>query len=220
MARRGWIAFAMAAVLTGCSSAQPSVPPSASVAPSTPVESGATIDPSAPAATASPPDLTEQPIVAPARIAAALEAGRIDYGTSLLYRAYALYDDPQLPDEYLGNVPEEDTALFSEIALAGDRLSDDIRQELVPYTVRPDDPRSIHAQPLGATTDTPAAALAAGAVLAQVTNQQAVLCGTDGWAKLASPKGFKVWSQCTGDTPTTCVSRMTCWNSFGARKQS
>ena len=53
------------------------------------------------------------------KIRVALAAGKIDYGTSLLYRAYALYGDARLPDAFLGSGSEEgDNNLRSEIVAA------------------------------------------------------------------------------------------------------
>ena len=72
----------------------------------------------------------------------ALRAGRIDLGTALLYRAYALFADPRLPAEFDGVGTEpEDSRLLIEIADA--TLSDAARALLEPFTVRPTDPRSV-----------------------------------------------------------------------------
>src|SRR5215210_7253523 len=50
---------------------------------------------------------------AQALIAAALKAGRIDYGTALLYRAYALFADDRLPADLWGSGSQgEDQPLF------------------------------------------------------------------------------------------------------------
>ena len=43
----------------------------------------------------------------------ALDAGKIDYSTSLLYRAYALFGGDGLPGEYRGTV-DEDNGLIEE----------------------------------------------------------------------------------------------------------
>ena len=76
------------------------------------------------------------------KIAAALAAGTIDYGTSLMYRAYAFYGDARLPAAYLGSgSQEEDNTLRSEIITAG-TSSAGLKAALEPFTVRPDDPLS------------------------------------------------------------------------------
>ena len=80
------------------------------------------------------------------KIAAALAAGTIDYGTSLLYRAYVFYGDARLPAEYLGSGSnEEDNGLRSEILTAG-TSSAGLKAALEPFIVRPDDPLSWYNQ--------------------------------------------------------------------------
>ncbi|MEA2594092.1 MAG: hypothetical protein QOF01_561, partial [Thermomicrobiales bacterium] len=50
-----------------------------------------------------------------ALIAQELETGKIDYETSLVYRAYALFDDPRLPADLAGTGSfGEDHAFFGE----------------------------------------------------------------------------------------------------------
>jgi hypothetical protein len=73
----------------------------------------------------------------------ALQAGQIDYGTSLLYRAYAFYGDARLPPEFDGDGVEEDIALAGEVAAAGDSLSPDVRATLNSFLVRPTAPGSV-----------------------------------------------------------------------------
>ncbi|MEX2272850.1 MAG: hypothetical protein WD690_15365 [Vicinamibacterales bacterium] len=82
------------------------------------------------------------------RIQAARKAGRIDYGTSLLYRAYALFQDARLPVQYSKDaVVGEDRALFHEIEVNADQIPADVRAQLEPYLVRPTDPKSYFNQP-------------------------------------------------------------------------
>jgi hypothetical protein len=77
-------------------------------------------------------------------IADALAAGQIDLGTSLLYRAYAVFGDSRLPEAFVGSGPaEEDMALFTEIEDARATLPKAILDQLTPYLVRPDDPASV-----------------------------------------------------------------------------
>ena len=79
-------------------------------------------------------------------IQAALEAGEIDYETSLIYRAYALFEDPGLPLQFGGGGTErEDLGLFLETELSWAKLSDTAKSALEPFLVRPDDARSIFA---------------------------------------------------------------------------
>lgn len=78
------------------------------------------------------------------RIRAALAARRIDYETSLLYRAYALFGDLRLPSEFLtGAIVGEDNAFFDEAEDNAGRLSPQLRSELTKYWVRPTHPDSV-----------------------------------------------------------------------------
>lgn len=76
-------------------------------------------------------------------IAEALAAGRIDYGTSLLYRAYALFADERLPSELRGaGSTGEDQAFFR--AATAVNLPAEIKRQLRPFLLRPDNPESVH----------------------------------------------------------------------------
>jgi hypothetical protein len=78
-------------------------------------------------------------------IADALAANTIDLDTSLLYRAYALENDPALPEAYRSEVPQ--LGALTELAIdvrqnEGD-LSQATKEALTPYLARPADPASI-----------------------------------------------------------------------------
>lgn len=75
-------------------------------------------------------------------IAAALESGEIDEPTSLLYRTWLFFGDPQLPDEYVGEPEPYELGLISEIRSKLDGMPADIRHEIEPYLMRPSDPGS------------------------------------------------------------------------------
>jgi hypothetical protein len=76
-------------------------------------------------------------------IQAALEAGEIDLGTALLYRAYAAFGDAQLPERLVGSGPdEEDLSLMADIEQELPTSSPEVAAALQPYRVRPDDPAS------------------------------------------------------------------------------
>lgn len=108
-------------------------------------------------------------------IAAALAAGAIDYGTSLLYRAYALFADPRLPKAYQGAGSEgEDHSLFE--AMADPTLPPAVRAALRPFLVRPAHPDSVHSRPRPASTATAPAA----------TPASDIWCVENGWASLRS----------------------------------
>ncbi|HSP55450.1 MAG TPA: dockerin type I repeat-containing protein, partial [Dehalococcoidia bacterium] len=90
-----------------------------------------------------------EPLAGPATseelIADALDAGEIVYPESLLYRAYALFDDPRLPDEFRSPIMdwEAGSELFHEIDENEGTLSAQVLGDLVPFRARPNDPISI-----------------------------------------------------------------------------
>jgi hypothetical protein len=86
----------------------------------------------------------DPPPTSEALIAQALADGEIDYETSLLYRAYALYDDPRLPDEYRSPLFDLHDAmeLFGEID-THPGLSQGLLDAIAPFRARPADPISI-----------------------------------------------------------------------------
>lgn len=78
-------------------------------------------------------------------IATALEAGEIEYEQSLIYRAYALYGDERLPEEFVSPVPgmEDGSSLFSEVAVQQADISAETLSALAPYMARPNEALSI-----------------------------------------------------------------------------
>jgi hypothetical protein len=78
------------------------------------------------------------------KIATALNAGTLDYETSLLYRAYAFFEDKRLPEAYLGaGTVEDDNLIFDEIRAGFANLSITAQDALRPFIVRPADARSV-----------------------------------------------------------------------------
>lgn len=75
-------------------------------------------------------------------IAAALQSGVIDEETAVIYRVWALFDPGLLPGQYLGAQEPHDLGLLTSIALGFDELSTHTQETLLPYLVRPTDPRS------------------------------------------------------------------------------
>ena len=72
-------------------------------------------------------------------IAQALADGTIDYPTSLEYRTWALFDDPQLPDAYFGTGSSgEDEMLAVEVRDSMATLPPDAQAVIAPYFARPD----------------------------------------------------------------------------------
>jgi len=101
----------------------------------------------------------EGPATSQDLIEKAYEAGTIDYHTSLMYRVWALFRAPGLPEEYDGvGTRGEDTSLFFEVARERAAFSADIEAAVAPYLVRPDDPASIFSRltaEIGGGTGTP-----------------------------------------------------------------
>ncbi len=104
----------------------------------------------------------EAPPTSEALIAAALDAGDITYEESLRYRAWALYDLPQLPDEYRSPIMNYHAAnyLIREVQEREGELSQELLNDLKPFLVRPNDPASIFNNPpvAGGSASEPAAA--------------------------------------------------------------
>jgi hypothetical protein len=120
-------------------------------------------------------------------IAAAYQAGQIDYPTSLLYRAYALFGDTRLPVTYQGIGSTGDATLFREIAASRATLPASVLAQLQPFLVRPDDPASI--------LNTPGAK----ASRSTTGTAPALACSSTGWAyqQSANPQHHvRVWAHC------------------------
>ena len=145
---------------------------------------------------AAPPQTSRQEL-----IAAALQDGRVDYVTSLLYRGYARFGMPQLPPEFAaGPSRGDDSALFDEILDQLPTLSDADQKKLRPFIVRPTDPESIFApkpaaQGLGAVAV--AGGIAGGVQLAAVVSATTGPGECRSWTDSGSASAhFKVWA-CT-----------------------
>jgi hypothetical protein len=139
--------------------------------------------PSAPAASTAPSGMFPQTL-----IKGRLLRGAIDYPTSLLYRAYALFGDPRLPADLAGSGSVgEDDSLFREIPYHWNELSRTTQDLLAPFVARPANPRSRFFQS-GST------AVNSAAASAQDSQCQ------DGWISRDSPSNpYKLWMHCTGD---------------------
>jgi hypothetical protein len=127
-------------------------------------------------------------------IQAGVIEGSIDYPTSLVYRAYALFADPRLPGNLDGlGSTGEDHGFFLEARKNWDKLPADVRNLLIPFTVRPNDVRSHYFQ----SDATPAA----GELQTETTVVPADegVC-QDGWVTRNGPQfPYKLWMHCTGD---------------------
>ncbi|MCL4487375.1 MAG: hypothetical protein M1570_04510 [Chloroflexi bacterium] len=133
------------------------------------------------------------PVSGLALIEKALEAGQIDYPTSLLYRAYTQFDDARLPSAYRGNMVQEDSSLFREYTVASPTLPANIKTLLAPFMVRPDSPSS--------AWSVFAAANAASTRGANASPQTVSCIPNSNWAaEVSTAPGVKakVWATCTG----------------------
>jgi hypothetical protein len=87
-------------------------------------------------------DTANEFVSAQSLIADGFASGRIDYPTSLLYRAYALFGDPRLPAEFAGDGAfGEDNALFAETLYSWPTLPKATQDRLAPTTFCRQDPR-------------------------------------------------------------------------------
>ena len=162
----------------------------------------------APAATPSPSTSFPSPTPAgpdpatssQALIAADLEAGTIDEGTSYQYRAWALFGDPRLPEIYDGSGSiGEDNALFDQIAESLDDLPPDQAADLERYLLRPSDPGSAWSSPPGAQSA--GTRLAAVRVAQDDEESESQSCSEprkwffEDWSPNGSADvGFRVWA--------------------------
>ena len=127
-------------------------------------------------------------------IAEALHDGLIDYPTSLLYRAYALFWDARLPAAYDGAGSDgEDSGFFHELRLIWDELSAADQAALEPFLVRPDDPASVFG-PTGGGRLRPSEVLTTG-------------CGTVWANSSALGSHFRVHSCATADVDADATLR-------------
>ncbi|HKG25990.1 MAG TPA: hypothetical protein VKB09_10110, partial [Thermomicrobiales bacterium] len=137
--------------------------------------------------------LAEDVAPAQALVAEALQDGAIDYETSLLYRAYALFDDPRLPADFAGGGSfGEDNSFFGQVKYNWASLSTEAQKILTPFVVRPTSSQSIYYTSLA---DGPRALPNAEAAPTYAQGD----C-TDNWvSKDSAAHDFKVWTHCTGD---------------------
>lgn len=72
---------------------------------------------------------------------------KLDYETSLLYKAYAIYQHPDLPKKYRSKEKTRDgTSIFREIRRNWDKLSPQTKGKLKPFFTNPLDEESIYQQ--------------------------------------------------------------------------
>lgn len=127
-------------------------------------------------------------------IYAALQAGKITYPQSLIYRGYAFFNDPRLPAEYRGGGSDgADLGFFAEIQEAKNSLPADVVTQLKPYLVRPGHPASVFSVAPSASRTAAGASCAPG----QWTSKKPA----------SALINLKVWVRCT-DNPTQDQARL------------
>ncbi|MBI4733311.1 MAG: hypothetical protein HY779_00545, partial [Rubrobacteridae bacterium] len=73
----------------------------------------------------------------------ALDQGKIDLDTALIFKVKFLFNDPTLPKEYFtNNAPFEEGGTFAEIQENWGKISEETKRKLEPYFLRPDNPES------------------------------------------------------------------------------
>src|SRR6185312_2259267 len=139
-------------------------------------------------------------------IAVDLAAGKIDYGTSLLYRAYALFHDARLPSQYAGSANPRNDGFLLEAS--NPNLPADVQTALAPFLARPTEPESVlH---IAAASSGHSSATSAGRVHALADSgvgSCALLDGQaerNGWKSVLFSKdgatSVRFWAPCTGDS--------------------
>ena len=129
----------------------------------------------------------------------ALRAGRIDYATSLVYRAWVLFHDERLPEEFDGaDAAGDDALFFREVELKWPALPAETRAALQPFRVRPADRRSA----FGPRPSAPAARRGSEAAVARQAAAAAAastVCSTR-WTSDPTPlRHFRIWLCATAD---------------------
>lgn len=127
-------------------------------------------------------------------IAAALEAGEIDEATSLLYRTWLYFGDAQLPEQYIGAMEPYELGLLAEVREKLDGMPADIRAQVEPYLLRPEDPASAFNAASGEGDPPGLRGSISRALTAGETKEPPHKCQT-GWDSMAvTGLNFRVWT--------------------------
>ena len=178
-------AMVAALLLAGCSGVS-GVPTGASEA-----TGSATATASHPAAPSAETSSTAPDRTSTELIATALQARDIDEPTSLLYRTWAQFNEPALPEVYRGAREPHDLGLFVELTDGLDELPDDVRSQVEPYLRRPSDPDSAFSA--GGADEPPGLRSPAGPAR-HATAVAGRECA-EGWDSLADDAmPFRVWA--------------------------
>lgn len=197
------------ALLAGCTTVADGAPSATDGSSGDGAQPGAASSASSPTTASSDPQSEALQTPAPTStdlIAAALKSGEIDEPTSLLYRTYLYFGDPQLPDEFVGAPEAHDLGLITELRDRIDDLPEDIRAQIEPYLLRPADPDSAFnaTGPPGLRGSAPSAVRASGG------KETPTKC-SEGWATHPIDGGlFRIWAckNIGGSDPGAVASAM------------
>jgi Family of unknown function (DUF6055) len=194
--RNRLLVVALAFALMACESGPTPAPGRTDAPTASPVASSPVAPSSGPAPT---PGDANNPTSADL-IQADLDAGKIDRPTSILYRIYAIFGDPRLPDAYRSTVAVEDGAALAAARIGLDTFPPAIASELRPYLVRPTDPSSVFHDIRAATASAGASLVSMrlpGRPGAPPAAPAAVVCNpVSGWGYALGLANFKVWGEC------------------------
>ena len=146
--------------------------------------------------------VSPRPTVSQGLIAAALARGDIDYPTSLVYRAWALFGDSRLPPAYDGQTWQpEDNGLFREAGRVWDSLDPQTQADLMPFLLRPNEPGSYYSPtvPSPGLASAHAATAPAASVAPTIDCPFAPGAATRDW-RYTESTNFVIWS-CGGGDP-------------------
>lgn len=193
--KHGLAHVALLLCLLGCDQQATPAPSAPASGPTSSAQSG---ESAAPAGTGGPAASPAAgiPTTSQDLIAADLAAGTIDLGTSLEYRAWALFGDPRLPERYDGTGSTgEDLALMDEVVANLATLPADIQAELAPYLRRPTDPGSPFSRPAPKTAGVElAAARLAGDEVSDPCVEPRKWFSKDWSPDGSADTGFRVWA--------------------------
>ncbi len=123
--------------------------------------------------------------------------GEIDDGTALLYRAYALFGDPSLPEEYRGAGSfEEDNFLFPQIEETAPTLTVEMQEQLLQFVRRPSNGNSYWGRVAASATATRAGETLPPESCAELTER-----GFQWVSQRSGSYPVRVWASCLGEEP-------------------
>lgn len=191
--------LAIAALLAACTDTLPSTGPNGTSLPgqtSTAVGSGGP----EPNGSGPPTGGEPGPPTSTELIQAAVADGRLDEATGIVYRVFAVFEDPRLPSAYTGVAPQEDAFALMRAPAMLESMPPEMAEQLRPYLVRPTDPTSVF-HDLAATgtafTGLRLASYWQPTPITAVPLTAAVTCDRqDHWGYTDGVRQLRVWGRC------------------------